>query len=65
MACLLISGFRVSGCEGSGLNGGFNSSGPRVQHLLTKLNSWTLEVCRIIAFDGYWAILLLTFEGLG
>ena len=30
-----------------------------------KGTTWTLKVCRIIAFCRYWAIILLTFEGLG
>ena len=25
--------------------------------------TWTLKVCRIIAFYGYWAIILPTFGG--
>ena len=27
--------------------------------------TWTPKVCRIIAFYRFWAIILLTFEGLG
>ena len=29
------------------------------------LSTWTPQVCRIIAFYGFWAIILPTFGGLG
>ena len=32
---------------------------------LMKAYTWTPKVCRIIAFCGFWAIILPTFEGLG
>ena len=50
------------------------STGPKVSHLAKAPeallvhvpNSWTPKVCRIIiAFYGYWAIVLLTLGGLG
>ena len=33
--------------------------------VLRNTATWTPKVCRIIAFYGFWAFFLRTFEGLG
>ena len=37
----------------------------RHELVVSVTSTWTPKVCRIIAFYGYWAIILPTFGGLG
>ena len=55
-----------SGFSGRGPGtGGYKKPGTITLGLSWLIYTWTLKVCRIIAFYRYWASILVTFEGLG